>query len=108
METANILKATFRDSDIIARVGGDEFAVMLAESSAENAVNLRGRLAEEVRGRNARTRAPYRLSVSSGYAECRPAEPCTLEELLQRADAMMYEEKRAARLRSALADRRRD
>jgi two-component system, cell cycle response regulator len=96
IETASILKSTFRGSDIIARVGGDEFVVLLLESTDKESAILRERLVENLRERNQRAGNSFRLAFSSGCAECGPEDIfCTLDEMIQRADALMYEEKRA-------------
>ncbi len=96
IETASILKSTFRGSDIIARVGGDEFVVLLLESTDKESAILRERLVENLRERNQRVGNSFRLAFSSGCAECGPEDIfCTLDEMIQRADALMYEEKRA-------------
>jgi two-component system cell cycle response regulator len=96
IETASILKASFRNSDIIARIGGDEFVVLLLESTEKESDILRERLVENLRERNRRDGNSFRLAFSTGCAECGPEDIfCTLDEMIQRADALMYEEKRA-------------
>jgi len=62
---ANILKKTFRESDIIARIGGDEF-VVLSESADENGEILMTRLVENIRDYNAKGSQDYVLSISVG------------------------------------------
>jgi diguanylate cyclase (GGDEF)-like protein len=91
---ANILNKTFRSSDIIARVGGDEFAILITGTrgtAVEKAVidNLLGNL----RNYNEKTERGYKLSVSTGIVYYDPAHPCALEDLLFRADKLMYENK---------------
>jgi len=83
--TARILEETFRVSDIITRIGGDEFAVLAVETTMADADRLADRLDEKVRSLNARKNHPT-------YD---PATPCSLDELLSRADALMYEHKRS-------------
>ncbi|MFN2398605.1 MAG: diguanylate cyclase [Gemmatimonadaceae bacterium] len=95
IEAADILKETFRDSDIIARIGGDEFVVLAMETSGATAETFAARLAENVRVRNARDARLVPLSFSMGVAYYDPENPCTIEELLARADTLMYNEKRA-------------
>lgn len=96
IETARILRSVFRDSDIIARVGGDEFVALLLDSTEKDSEVLRKRLALHLSERNRMTRTPVRLAVSAGYAECGPDDLlCTLDDMLKRADDLMYEEKRA-------------
>lgn len=97
LKVAEILKATFRRSDIIARMGGDEFAVLALEASGESADLLIERLRERVRDFNDTHREPYQLSVSIGMARHDGEARIRLEELLARADAAMYEEKRGKR-----------
>ena len=89
---ADILKKTFRESDIIARIGGDEFVVLL-ESADENSETLLTRLHENVKDYNVK-RSQYTLSVSLGTAQFDPEYPISIDELLSKADALMYAQKR--------------
>ncbi len=89
---ADILKQTFRESDIIARIGGDEFVVLL-ESTDENSETTITRLHENVRDYNAQ-RSKYTLSISLGTAQFDPEYPISIDELLSKADALMYAQKR--------------
>jgi diguanylate cyclase (GGDEF)-like protein len=90
-EFADQLRRVFRGSDLIARLGGDEFAVMLVGEGDPTAIR---RLRDALARRNAEAGAPYPLEASLGVATFDPDAPETLEALLARADAAMYEEKR--------------
>jgi diguanylate cyclase (GGDEF)-like protein len=92
-DLARILKRTFRESDIIARIGGDEFVVLL-ESTPENDEILMTRLYENIKDCNAKGLRPYKLSISVGSAQYDPENPISLDELLSKADALMYAQKR--------------
>lgn len=94
LECAEILRETFRGSDILARIGGDEFVVMTPESGGTEAEILH-RLQSALDAHNAYCDRPYALSVSAGVAHFDPGRPCTLAELLGRADVAMYAAKRA-------------
>jgi two-component system, cell cycle response regulator len=93
IELANILKKTFRESDIIARIGGDEF-VVLSESTDENGEILTTRLYENIKDHNAKGSRRYTLSVSVGTTQFDPNHPISIDELLSKADALMYAQKR--------------
>jgi diguanylate cyclase (GGDEF)-like protein/PAS domain S-box-containing protein len=94
IEIANVLRDSFRESDIISRIGGDEFVVVPIETNGSGIdtvnVRLRNSLEERSRGKD----RGYRLSVSIGIAYYDPHHPCTVSELLAEGDALMYEEKR--------------
>lgn len=96
IETANVLRATLREADIIARLGGDEFAVLLigAPEGADKAVTTR--LQEKLAVCNARGDRHHPLSLSIGLASYNPLVPCSVDELIARADARMYEQKSRA------------
>ena len=91
-----ILKKTFRESDIIARIGGDEFVALL-ESTDESDEMLIARLCENIRDYNAKASQHYKLSVSVGAAQFDPEYPISTDELLSKADASMYAQKRKRR-----------
>ncbi len=93
IDFATILKKTFRNSDIIARIGGDEFVVLL-ESADGNEEILITRLHENIKEYNATGSHRYGLSSSLGTAQFDPAYPVSMNELLSRADALMYGQKR--------------
>jgi two-component system cell cycle response regulator len=100
VETAHILRNSFRQSDILARFGGDEFAVLVTEAVADSIAIVTHRVQEKVRTRNAHPGQPYALSMSIGIVTSDAAATSDLEQLLQRADTLMYQhkqEKRAAR-----------
>jgi diguanylate cyclase (GGDEF)-like protein len=94
-EAAHVLKATFRTADLMARMGGDEFCILLTTDPVPDVQGAIDRLAAETDVRNAEPGRPYRLAFSVGVAEFDPASPSTLDDLLQRADNRMYEQKRA-------------
>lgn len=93
MEIAAALNETFRDSDIIARIGGDEFVVLVIDLPRSSAETLTARLGENLRIRNSRGRHPYKLSISMGIAHYDPEFPCSIDALVSRADSLMYKQK---------------
>jgi diguanylate cyclase (GGDEF)-like protein/PAS domain S-box-containing protein len=97
VRTAEILKEAFRSSDIIARLGGDEFVLLATVGADESAESLTERLQQKIDLANAQRNRPYDLSISIGVAHYDPDEACTIEELMGRADRVMYEEKRKKR-----------
>lgn len=96
IDIANILKGTFRESDITARIGGDEF-VVLAVKNTDADVNGEiptTRLQNNLDEHNAKGSRGYKLSISVGTTQFDPEQPLSVDELLARADALMYEQKR--------------
>jgi two-component system, cell cycle response regulator len=95
-ETAQLLKETFRDSDIIARIGGDEFVVLAMESTSTSPSAWTTRLRERLADHNTADRQmPLQLSVGVAFYD--PDFPTSIEALLARADQLMYQEKRLKR-----------
>jgi two-component system, cell cycle response regulator len=93
-DTAKILKNTFRESEIIGRIGGDEFAVLAVETDDTNTEILYQRLQKSIDEHNATASRRFTVSMSIGMSSYNPLVPCTLEELLSRADNLMYENKK--------------
>lgn len=96
VRAADVLRQAFRRSDLIARMGGDEFAV-LAQESWDTPEHLEQRVRDAFSSFNSSTREPYQLSVSVGAARTDGEERMRLEDLLEFADSAMYEEKRGKR-----------
>jgi diguanylate cyclase (GGDEF)-like protein len=94
VQTAEALRATFRAADILARISGDEFAVLAYSTKNLGAEMLMERLAHEIDHINARNKHPFTLSLSAGYTVWSPVHPLSLDELLAHADAEMYQVKR--------------
>jgi two-component system cell cycle response regulator len=98
-EVADILKNNYRESDIIARIGGDEFVVVPVGTAGDNADMIIGRLHKAVDIRNSKRNLNYQLSMSAGVAFYDPASPCSIDELLAQGDKSMYERKKCKRSR---------
>jgi HD-GYP domain-containing protein (c-di-GMP phosphodiesterase class II) len=89
--TAAMLRESFRASDIIARIGGDEFAVLVTEIDEEAIGKLIARLKRSIEEYNARDpRIPLFLSL--GYAVS-GSNPVDMEDLFREADNRMYRDK---------------
>jgi len=91
--TAEALETTFRDSDVIARFGGDEFAALAIEASGQNEATIRDRLTEYLKSAS-RKDSSCEFSVSLGTARFDPWNPTSIRELIAEADRAMYEQKR--------------
>lgn len=91
--TAEALETTFRDSDVIARFGGDEFAVLAIEASGQSEATIRERLAEYLNSAK-RQGSDYKFFVSLGAARFDPWNQTMLRDLIAEADRAMYEQKR--------------
>jgi diguanylate cyclase (GGDEF)-like protein len=92
VDVARILRQTFRESDIVARVGGDEFCALLWGSTPQTEGTV-ARLRTAIDQFNGSSLRPYRLSLSLGAHAYDPADPCTLDVLIEEADRQMYREK---------------
>jgi diguanylate cyclase (GGDEF)-like protein/PAS domain S-box-containing protein len=95
IRTAKVLKASFRESDVIGRMGGDEFAVLAFESENDegSAERISGRIQSNVDAENFRQPSKYSLSLSIGISRYDTACRATVEDLLAKADALMYDQK---------------
>jgi diguanylate cyclase (GGDEF)-like protein len=98
---AKVLKESFRDSDILGRIGGDEF-VVFATGTSTPAVEIEDRLRQNIAHYNACYPEQSPLSMSIGVIRCDPHSLHTLDDMIHQADAAMYIEKR--RKRSQLQD----
>ena len=96
IEAASIFKNTFRSSDIIARIGGDEFAVLAVDAVTSNVTpeNLVDRLQRSLDAYNDQAKRKYKLSISVGYALYDPDNPLSIDDLMSNADKMMYIQKK--------------
>jgi diguanylate cyclase (GGDEF)-like protein len=95
IDTARILKESFRESDIIARIGGDEFSVLITELAETDMMDVITRhVYENVEKHNKEGRRSYHLSISMGVVNYDPDHPRSVDELMTEADALMYENKK--------------
>lgn len=91
-EIAGILKASIRGSDAVVRYGGDEFLILLSDSTAAGAQKVIQRIDARLADWNeAGNLEDFRISVSIGVAEWQEGD--TLDEMLDGADRKMYEQK---------------
>jgi diguanylate cyclase (GGDEF)-like protein len=92
-ETGALLQTTFRETDVIARIGGDEFAVA-GQFSQEDIAVACDRLRQASCHRNANAGEPATLSFSIGHVTSLLSEHESIRLLLSQADEAMYREKR--------------
>ena len=92
---AKVLKSSFRESDIIGRMGGDEFAVCAFESENDegSAERINSRIQGNVDTENLNQHSKYTLSLSIRHSRYDPTCSATVEDLIAKADALMYDQK---------------
>ncbi|MBP1762742.1 MAG: hypothetical protein H6Q64_2284, partial [Firmicutes bacterium] len=89
--TAGILQHSFRECDIVARVGGDEFAIAMPSSSIEVMRNACERLRTELRKHNQeKPLAPLSFSIGAAWGNC---SDINIVEISKNADIEMYKDK---------------
>ncbi|NPV87487.1 MAG: sensor domain-containing diguanylate cyclase [Anaerolineae bacterium] len=98
IDAANVLRQTFRASDIIARIGGDEFVVIVTTASENSLDIVMERLTKNIDMLNRTPGRKYSLSMSRGIIPCSPGQSETIDGLLSQADALMYAQKRIRKL----------
>jgi len=103
-EISKLLKAIVRASDVVIRLGGDEFLVILPETAIEaDVVRTRIERGVEFWNRTQKlTPFPVTLSIGSSYWTAQGLE--TVEDAMSRADAQMYARKRKAKKAARAAD----
>lgn len=96
---ADLLRETFRESDVLARVGGDEFVVLAIDTEPEDGPTLLDRLERKRQRINEARDLPLQISAGLSYTE--GGDDVELEDLLRQADRMMYIEKDQHRAQSS-------
>ncbi|MFW5988365.1 MAG: GGDEF domain-containing protein, partial [bacterium] len=95
--TAETIESTLRTEDIVARVGGDEFAIILPETDYTTAGSIAERILDKIEQKNSVLSLPKPLSLALGYetADCnnRNIEFRNIKKCYNKADQMMYEQK---------------
>ncbi len=93
IDTAHILRETFRKSDIIARIGGDEFVLLAIDTPSTYTKLLSSRLQQAVHAHNQAANRPFTLSISLGITHYHPGQSRSVDELIAEADELMYQQK---------------
>lgn len=94
IDTANILRKTFREADILARTGGDEYVISTLVSSKDHDKLIMERLQENLDKYNAGKSGSLKLSMSFGSSFYNPDKPLPIEEVLSSADEKMHNYKK--------------
>jgi len=90
---AELMRQSFRDSDVFARIGGDEFVVLLTNTKTDLAAKIVERFRSLVDTYNAESKRGYDICFSDGIVSMHPDQDSTVEDLLREADELMYEKK---------------
>lgn len=97
-DAAEVLRQTFRQSDVLARIGGDEFVILVTDPVQGSEEGISARLQEHVMAHNLNRSRRYVLSLSLGLLRCDPRQPLGIDDLLAQADRWMYRQKQARKM----------
>ena len=99
VEAAAVIKSCSRETDVVARFGGDEFSLVLPDTGAEGAISVATRILEKMRVARFLTSdgLSVRQTASIGVATLTPDKPKSADELMKDADMAMYRVKAAGK-----------
>jgi len=98
ISVAECLRKTFRASDVLARIGGDEFAVLATNAATDTENIMVARLQKMLDEETSSGNHPQQLSVSIGAVEVKPDGNTSLADYLRIADGLMYKDKRRKKI----------
>jgi diguanylate cyclase (GGDEF)-like protein/PAS domain S-box-containing protein len=90
---AKALAATFRESDVIGRMGGDEFLCLLPDATGFDDRHVRERLSKSLAGLAGAAKEPFPVTATMGTATAPPMTVTDLDRLIRDADASLYARK---------------
>ncbi|MCB2286786.1 GGDEF domain-containing protein [Clostridium algidicarnis] len=90
-----VLKDNVRKTDIVMRIGGDEFVIVFCDAEIDDANILWERIYDEINKLNKETHYKYNISLSYGFSEYSRKKTLSIKELLHNADKNMYSNKRS-------------
>lgn len=91
--TADILRAALRETDIIARMGGDEFTAVISKVEPPNYECIYNRIEKNRHDKNTELQKPWKIDMSIGYIYVPPEDDTELQDLMKQADEILYKEK---------------
>jgi two-component system, cell cycle response regulator len=98
IDLAHCLRDSLRQHDIIGRIGGDEFAVIVIHADEGSGEDIKERMFKQVQRFNAKGDVPYQLAFSIGAAYYDGAHTLTTDELVGQADVELYQSKHLSHL----------
>jgi diguanylate cyclase (GGDEF)-like protein len=97
--TGEILKKSFRESDFVARYGGDEFLVLFNIKSRQDLINAVDRIKQNTELMNKKRQIPFKLSLSMGYDVFDNNSGITLNQFFKHIDELMYKDKKKQKVK---------
>lgn len=92
---ASVLDDVGRDSDIVARMGGDEFVILLVDADKKAVDQVMKRFSQQIESCNKQQALGYDITFSYGIVLFDPAKHVTINDLLSEGDALMYKRKKS-------------
>lgn len=89
-----ILKSYVRKTDIVMRIGGDEFIIVFCNADINDAGKLWDRIARKIDKLNRKNNYKYNIRLSHGFCEYNSKNPLPIKELIHKADKCMYMDKK--------------
>ena len=94
------IKSAMRESDILSRIGGDEFLLIFPGCKLSEVESIWQRVQKSMNERNNKPETQYNISASYGFVETNSENIIYSDELIQMADRKMYENKRRAKIKT--------
>ena len=90
---ADVIRSSICGGDVAARIGGDEFCVLLLDKAGDVLERVVEQISTGAQAARAERSLPFELSATVGVCEIDARTPGSLAQLLERADGLMYEQK---------------